>query len=764
MLKKISRVFSFGSTANYYLRIVITFSLVMVLAITIFATTITILFAHQTEEIVTSLTSQSLRQINVYNDDYVLKKVNDICEKYLSADSEYEGISDFFNDFQNIDNIKANDVYNSLVSLVEQNQFLDNIILYNGKYDSIISTDDGVIYSASDPRNQLSVNSYIFSYLNGITSDFWIPLQDNILFTSKNTLTYVHYISVDETYVSNKKTSCAIISVDIQYMSEFIENISLPVVQGFLILDKNNKGILYNEELNNFQDTIITNDNLINKINTSRSGVEKVRINGHTACVVWENSQFNDWKYIYTISLSDMYREILIITLIITSISLIIIILTFLLIRRYSKKIYAPVESIVEKAKITLDSSKYSDNEFEMLNNIINDFSSTKIEFTQMTDKYNSVIAEQIAQDIVHGFNEMSDAETLSQLKLVGVDFSMPKFTLIQIALNPLLLSSFAFQQREIMIYSIIDKISQEYDCLYHRSSSAIIEVIINYDNMKVKDIAESIKRLINQKSIMNIFYCDEGCALSDLNNQHKKSKLVTKYSYIYGYDNVFDSNKLLLIDKDNSTVDIHDLEKIEQMLRDGNREGFYAECNMLLNTVKNENHSFAYAQNVIMLIFSIICRVAREKHIPINNSNNFDKILKNSSFDDSTIYLFDISDMLFSDDNKSHQQKLIDNITEYLTQNITQDLSLVSVAQHFNISSGYLSKFFKENTGCSFSKYVIEKKFAYAAELLVSEPKLSVSEIAETLGYFDSAYFSRQFKARYGVTPVQYRKNHTKY
>lgn len=122
----------------------------MVLAITIFATTITILFAHQTEEIVTSLTSQSLRQINVYNDDYVLKKVNDICEKYLSVDSELEGVSEFFNDFQNIDNAKANDVYSSLVSLVEQNQFLDNIILYNGKYDSVISTDDGVIYSASD--------------------------------------------------------------------------------------------------------------------------------------------------------------------------------------------------------------------------------------------------------------------------------------------------------------------------------------------------------------------------------------------------------------------------------------------------------------------------------------------------------------------------------------------------------------------------------------------------------------------------------------
>ena len=88
--------------------------------------------------------------------------------------------------------------------------------------------------------------------------------------------------------------------------------------------------------------------------------------------------------------------------------------------------------------------------------------------------------------------------------------------------------------------------------------------------------------------------------------------------------------------------------------------------------------------------------------------------------------------------------------------------MTLASLAQQFNISAGYVSKFFKENTDESFSKYMIEQKFTYASEALIKFPNRSITDIANELGYFDSAYFSRQFKAHYGVTPVQYRKmNH---
>jgi 5-methyltetrahydrofolate--homocysteine methyltransferase len=65
----------------------------------------------------------------------------------------------------------------------------------------------------------------------------------------------------------------------------------------------------------------------------------------------------------------------------------------------------------------------------------------------------------------------------------------------------------------------------------------------------------------------------------------------------------------------------------------------------------------------------------------------------------------------------------------------------------------------FKENTDISFSNYIIDKKFDYAASVLQNDLKISVSDVAGNLGYFDKAYFTRQFKARYGMTPLQYRK-----
>ena len=39
----------------------------------------------------------------------------------------------------------------------------------------------------------------------------------------------------------------------------------------------------------------------------------------------------------------------------------------------------------------------------------------------------------------------------------------------------------------------------------------------------------------------------------------------------------------------------------------------------------------------------------------------------------------------------------------------------------------------------------MIEQKFTYASEALIKFPNRSITDIANELGYFDSAYFSRQ-------------------
>lgn len=83
--------------------------------------------------------------------------------------------------------------------------------------------------------------------------------------------------------------------------------------------------------------------------------------------------------------------------------------------------------------------------------------------------------------------------------------------------------------------------------------------------------------------------------------------------------------------------------------------------------------------------------------------------------------------------------------------------MGLESVADEFGVSSNYLSRFFKQQTGCSFIQYVTMIRMDRARELLVNSNK-QIKEIVAEIGYIDVANFVRKFKGYEGVTPGQYR------
>ena len=82
--------------------------------------------------------------------------------------------------------------------------------------------------------------------------------------------------------------------------------------------------------------------------------------------------------------------------------------------------------------------------------------------------------------------------------------------------------------------------------------------------------------------------------------------------------------------------------------------------------------------------------------------------------------------------------------------------MGLESVADEFGVSSNYLSRFFKQETGCSFIQYVTMIRMDRARELLVNSNK-QIKEIVAEIGYIDVANFVRKFKGYEGVTPGQY-------
>ena len=65
--------------------------------------------------------------------------------------------------------------------------------------------------------------------------------------------------------------------------------------------------------------------------------------------------------------------------------------------------------------------------------------------------------------------------------------------------------------------------------------------------------------------------------------------------------------------------------------------------------------------------------------------------------------------------------------------------------------------RWFKNMTGSSFTSYVNDRRLAAAAENLRRTDHKIVT-IAEDSGFSNLSNFNRQFKARYGMTPGEYR------
>lgn len=85
-------------------------------------------------------------------------------------------------------------------------------------------------------------------------------------------------------------------------------------------------------------------------------------------------------------------------------------------------------------------------------------------------------------------------------------------------------------------------------------------------------------------------------------------------------------------------------------------------------------------------------------------------------------------------------------------------EISLESLAETLNVSTPYLSKLFKEDTGITFKEYLTELRMESSKRLL-EDQNLTVKEIAYKVGFNDTNYFIRAFKKYEGVTPKDYQR-----
>jgi len=104
-----------------------------------------------------------------------------------------------------------------------------------------------------------------------------------------------------------------------------------------------------------------------------------------------------------------------------------------------------------------------------------------------------------------------------------------------------------------------------------------------------------------------------------------------------------------------------------------------------------------------------------------------------------------------------------ISKVIQYIERNLDNTLSLNELAAYVELAPSYLSKIFNKEINKSISQYIIESRVKKGRDLL-ARTKMTVSEVANYVGFKEQSYFAQCFKKYYGVTPLQYRTEHKEF
>ncbi len=110
----------------------------------------------------------------------------------------------------------------------------------------------------------------------------------------------------------------------------------------------------------------------------------------------------------------------------------------------------------------------------------------------------------------------------------------------------------------------------------------------------------------------------------------------------------------------------------------------------------------------------------------------------------------------------ENHYTKPLEKLCRGITERPAASWRVGEMAASMHICPDHFSRLFQAQAGMSPSEFVIHSRIELARNLLLSSSH-QIARVAELAGYRNIHYFSRQFKAKTGTTPSQYRQRKRK-
>ena len=202
-----------------------------------------------------------------------------------------------------------------------------------------------------------------------------------------------------------------------------------------------------------------------------------------------------------------------------------------------------------------------------------------------------------------------------------------------------------------------------------------------------------------------------------------------------------------------------------EQYLESGQSDKYFEVLSELiepLKSIKSKNSNLAI-EAYYKVALSLLTYINRWKltdkiafHIAQNKLMRIDK---HDSWTEAVQYLYDISNIIFrlqSDEQKKRADNTIEYIQKFIEGHLSEDLSLVRLAEQVYLNPSYLSRLYKQLAGTNLSEFIDSARINKAKELLLKD-NIKIHEVARMVGYETAASFTRFFRKICGCSPQEY-------
>ncbi|WP_127583820.1 helix-turn-helix domain-containing protein [Paenibacillus koleovorans] len=209
----------------------------------------------------------------------------------------------------------------------------------------------------------------------------------------------------------------------------------------------------------------------------------------------------------------------------------------------------------------------------------------------------------------------------------------------------------------------------------------------------------------------------------------------------------------------------IEDQIRFIQSLKQGDAGVAAETLRMIMESIAHRGQSLLMLRLICSDLINSVFKLMREMRI-VDSTDKIRDIAEFTSLSELEVLLGqlveDICDHVVQkrESNNTRLQNEVIALIQSRYQSL--DFSLEQLAVHFRLSSSYLSRFIKEQTGMTFTDYVQQLRHEEAKRLLV-ETDLPVKEIVGLVGYIGVSKYIEKFRKQEGITPGEYRKLYRK-